>query len=103
MDSDKEITSIEGDQLKHHRKKAKKAEKALKQSWEAYTVQHVGPKQRKVPKEHSIGQSNRRYADICVMVKDPRKGKGQMLQALLDSGCTKSILLKSLTSPKART
>ena len=32
MDSDKEITSIEGDQLKHLRKKAKQAIKALKQS-----------------------------------------------------------------------
>ena len=32
MDSDKEITSIEGDQLKPLRKKAKAAEKALKGS-----------------------------------------------------------------------
>ena len=37
------------------------------------------------------------------MVKDPRTGKGKMLRALLDSGCTKSIILKSFTSPKART
>ena len=37
------------------------------------------------------------------MVKDPRTGKGTMLRALLDSGCTKSIILKSFTSPKART
>lgn len=36
------------------------------------------------------------------MVKDPRTGKGKMLQALLDSGCTKSIILKSFTSPKER-
>ena len=32
MDSDKEITSIEGDQLKHLCKKAKQVEKALKQN-----------------------------------------------------------------------
>ena len=32
MDSDKEITSVEGDQLKHLCKKAKQAEKALNQS-----------------------------------------------------------------------
>ena len=50
MDSDKEITSIEGDQLKHLHKKAKQAENALKQNWETYTVQRVGSKQRKVPK-----------------------------------------------------
>ena len=50
-----------------------------------------------------IGQSNRRYADICVMVKDPRTDKGQMLRVLLDSGCTNSIILKSFTSPKTRT
>ena len=49
-------------------------------------VQPVGPKQRNVPKEQSIGQSNQQYADICVMVKDPRTGKGKMLRALLDSG-----------------
>ena len=36
------------------------------------------------------------------MVKDPRTGKGKMLRALLDSGCTKSIILKSFTSPKER-
>ena len=30
------------------------------------------------------------------MDKDPRTGKGKMLQALLDSGCTKSIILKVL-------
>ena len=49
MDSDKKINDIEGDQLKGLRKKAKKAEKSLKRSWEVYTVQHVGPKQQKVP------------------------------------------------------
>ena len=36
------------------------------------------------------------------MVKDPRTGKGTMLRALLDSGCTKSIILKSFTSLKKR-
>ena len=69
---------------------------------ERYTVQRVGPKRRKVPKEQSIRQSNQRYADICVMVKDPRTGKGTMLRALLDSGYTKSIILKYFTSPKER-
>ena len=37
------------------------------------------------------------------MVKDPRTEKRKMLRALLDSGCTKSIILKSFTLPKART
>ena len=37
------------------------------------------------------------------MVKDPRTGKGTMLRALLDSGCTKSIILNEFTSPKATT
>ena len=102
MDLDKDVKSIDGDQLKTLRKKAKRTEKALKHSREVYTVQRVGPKRRKLPKEQSIRQSNRQYADICVMVKDPRTGKGKMLQALLDSGCTKSIILKSFTSPKAK-
>ena len=37
------------------------------------------------------------------MVKDPRTGKGKMLRALLDSGCTKYITLKSFILPKTRT
>ena len=37
------------------------------------------------------------------MFKDPRTGEGTMLRALLDSGCTKYIILKSFTSPEART
>ena len=36
------------------------------------------------------------------MVKDPRTGKGTMLRALLDSGCTKSIILRDFTCPKER-
>ena len=102
MDLDEDVKYIDGDQLKSLRKKSKKVEKALKLSWQVYTVQHVGPKRRKVPKEQSIGQSNQQYVDICVMVKDPRTGKGKMLRALLDSGCTKSIIFKSFTLPKAR-
>ena len=37
------------------------------------------------------------------MVKDPRTLKRKMLRVLLDSGCTKSIILKKFTSPKAQT
>ena len=51
MDSNKEIAPIEDNQLNHLCKKDKQAEKALKLSWEVYTVQCDGPKQRKVPKE----------------------------------------------------
>ena len=52
--SDKDVKSIEGVQLKSLKKKAKKAEKALRKSWEVYTVQRVGPKWQKVPKEQLI-------------------------------------------------
>ena len=37
------------------------------------------------------------------MVKDPKTGNGKMLCALLGSGCTKSIILKKFTLPKAQT
>lgn len=40
---------------------------------------------------------------MCVIVKDPRTRNGKMLQALLNSGCTKSIILKKFTSPEAQT
>ena len=75
MESNKEDNSIDDCQLKGLRKKAKKVKKILKRSWEVYTVQRVALKQQKVPKEQLIGQSNQQYADICVMVKDPRIGK----------------------------
>ena len=55
MALDKEVKNIEDDQLKGLWKKAKKAENALKRSWEIYTVHRVGPKRWKVPKEQSIG------------------------------------------------
>ena len=45
MDLDEDVKSIEGNQLKSLKKKAKKVEKNLKKSWEVYTVQRVGPKQ----------------------------------------------------------
>ena len=83
MDLEEEINSIKGDQLKSLRKRAKKAEKALKLSWELYTVQRDGPKRRKVPKEQSIGKSNRWYADICVMVKDPSTDKGKNAKSII--------------------
>ena len=40
---------------------------------------------------------------MCVMVNDPKTGKGKILHVLLDSGYTKSIILKKFTSPKAQT
>ena len=64
---DKNIGEIEKDKLEVLLKRAKKA-KLLKRSWEVYTVQRVGPKRQKIPKEQSIGQNNQRYADIYVMV-----------------------------------
>ena len=54
MDSEEDVKFIEGNQLKTLKKKGRKAEKALKRSWEVYTVQRVGPKRRKVSKEQSI-------------------------------------------------
>ena len=36
------------------------------------------------------------------MVKDPKKGKGKMNRALLDSSCTKPIILKCFISPSER-
>ena len=58
MDSDEEINDIENGHLKGLQEKAKKAEKVLKRSWDVYTVQRVGPKQQKIPKEQLIGQNN---------------------------------------------
>ena len=65
-------------------------------------MQHISPKRQKVPRELSIRESNRQYADVCVMVKDPKTEKEKMLRALLDSDCTKSIILKSIHRPKCK-
>ena len=38
MDSDKEVNSIGKEQLENYQKKAQKAEKQLKRSWNVYTI-----------------------------------------------------------------
>ena len=43
----------------------------------------------------------RRFAEVLVSVID-ENGDGRMARALLDSGCSKSILLKKFTSKKSR-
>ena len=43
----------------------------------------------------------RRFAEVLVSVIDDN-GNGRMARALLDSGCSKSILLKKFTSKKSR-
>ena len=93
---------IDPDELKSLKKKFKKEKRPLKKRWEVYITQRVGPKRRKVPRELSIGQSNRQYADVCLMVEDSKTGKGKMLYILLDPGYTKSIILKSLHRPKRK-
>jgi hypothetical protein len=45
--------------------------------------------------------STRRYSEVCVQVVDSNR-KGRMLRALLDSGCSKSIILKEFTEKKQR-
>ena len=44
---------------------------------------------------------NNRYSETCVQVIDSN-GKGSMLRALLDSGCSKSIILKQFTEKSRR-
>ena len=65
-------------------------------------MQHISPKRQKVPRELSIRESNRQYADVCVMVNDQKTGKGKILQPLLDSDCPKSMILKNLHRPKRK-
>ena len=43
--------------------------------------------------------SNRQFAEMIVMVKD-ENGKGTMCRALLDSGCSRTIILKQFTNTK---
>ena len=63
----------------------------------------LGTKRRQILREKSptLRGSTNRYADICIMVKDD-KGKAKMLRALLDSGCSKSIILREFTSKSRR-
>jgi hypothetical protein len=55
-----------------------------------------------VNKKKTIIASRRRYSEMCVQVIDS-EGRGRMLRALLDSGCSKSIILKQFTEKKRRT
>ena len=100
--SDNDVIHMNPDEINYLKEKCKKKEKKLKQRWEVYTTQRARPKRKKVAKELSIGKNNWRYTGLCVMVKDSRTGKGRILHALLDSGCTKSIILKSLHCPKRK-
>ena len=93
---DNHIIHINPDKLTLFKKKCKKVQKQLKGRWEVYGTQCVDTKRRKVPNEIYIGQRNQQYSIVCVMVNDPKTGKGTTLRALLDSGGTKSIILKSL-------
>jgi hypothetical protein len=52
-----------------------------------------------VNKKKTIVASTRRYSEVCVQVVDSN-GRGRMLRALLDSGCSKSIILKQFTGKK---
>ena len=54
-----------------------------------------------VNKKKTVVASTRRYSEVCVQVID-NNGKGRMLRALLDSGCSKSIILKQFTDKKRR-
>jgi len=49
----------------------------------------------------SSEQSGNWFADICVVVTDS-KGRKHTLRGLLDSGCSKSIVLKKFTSRETR-
>jgi predicted aspartyl protease len=54
-----------------------------------------------VNKKKTSIASRRRYSEVCVQVINS-DGKGRMLRALLDSGCSKSIMLKQFTEKKRR-
>ena len=100
--SDDNVQHIEPDKLSAFKKKFKKQERQLRK-WEVNDTHCVGSKRRKVPNKLSIEESNQQYADVCVMVKVPKTGKEKILFALLDSGCTKPIILQKFTSPQVRT
>ena len=53
-------------------------------------------------KRACVNNTERRFAEAVVMVVDSN-GQGRMLQALFDSGCSKSIILKKFTESKQRT
>jgi hypothetical protein len=59
-------------------------------------------KTRIVNKKRTITASRRRSSEICVRIIDSTD-KGRMLRALLDSSCSKSIILKQFTEKKRRT
>lgn len=49
-----------------------------------------------------IGNQQRCHMECVIMVIDS-KGKAQIVQALLNTGCTRSIILKKFTKSKRRT
>lgn len=63
---------------------------------------HDSPKRRQTPKVQSMGRNNRCFADLCVLAKELKTGKENVLRAFLDSGCFKSIILGKFTSPNAQ-
>ena len=61
-------------------------------------------KQRRIQKSTTLvnhQSNNTTVYDIIIMVKD-QNGKGMILRALLDSGCSRTIILKQFTNRKNR-
>ena len=52
-------------------------------------------------KQDVKANKQRRFSDICVIVIDT-EGKVRMIHCLLDTGCSKSIVLKKFTDKKER-
>ena len=103
---DVDIEDLDDDDINDYKKQARKVTKSLNK-WGIVKAAPAGRVNKKLrvhlannPKGKFI--QGRRFSDICVMVINS-KGKGRMIRCLLDSGCSKSIILKKFTDKNQRT
>ena len=109
--------------IRAYRKQARRTSKKLKGKWDSApilalpSISAQAKKKRRLPRyvctpsgltfdfkilrEDTKTNAKQRFSDICVMVIGTN-GKGKMLRCLLDTGCSKSIVLKKFPDKKQR-
>lgn len=106
---DSNASSINFETLKTNKRMVRKAAQCLKQMWEQLSckvpkianpdyVSTPGGVNLKV-KQPFVGSEQQQFAEVIVTVVD-YKGKSRMVRALLNTGCSMSIILKKFTKQK---
>ena len=100
MEDNDTVNHIDPDQLKKYKKEHIKTRNPTIETVPTYFA--LGAKRRRIQREYNNTKNpERRYAEIVIMIKGQSK-KERMVRALLDSRCSKSIMLCEFKCKKKR-